>query len=47
MCIAVAYAITEYAEKKGLSEKSIIPNMGETEMYIREAAKVEIKAIEL
>jgi len=45
MCITASYAISEYAEEKGLSEEYIIPNMGETEMYIREAIAVGMKAI--
>ncbi len=45
MCITASYAISEYAEEKGLSEEYIIPNMGETEMYIREAVAVGMKAI--
>jgi len=46
MCTTAAYAISEYAEKKGLSEEYIIPNMGETPMYIKEAVAVGMKAIQ-
>jgi len=46
MCITASYAISEYAEERGLSEEYIIPNMGEMEMYIREAVAVGMKAIE-
>ncbi len=46
MCIASAYAISEYAQEKGLSEEYIVPNMGETELYIKEALKVGEKAIQ-
>ena len=46
MCITASYAISEYTEEKGLSEEYIIPNMGEAEMYIREAVAVGMKAIQ-
>jgi malate dehydrogenase (oxaloacetate-decarboxylating) len=46
MCIAAAYAIADYAEKKGINEKYIIPTMDETEMYVEEAVAVGLKAIE-
>ena len=46
MCIAAAKAISDYAERRGLSEEYIIPTMGETEMYIEEAIAVGLKAIE-
>jgi len=46
MCITAAKAISDYAEKKGLTEEYIIPTMGETEMYIQEAVAVGLKAIE-
>jgi malate dehydrogenase (oxaloacetate-decarboxylating) len=46
MCIAAAYAIASYAEKKGVSEGSIIPKMEDREMYVREAVAVGMKAIE-
>lgn len=46
MCIAAAYAIAEYAERKGISEDYIIPSMSETEMFIEEAVAVGMKAME-
>ena len=46
MCIAAAYAISKYTEEKGLSEEYIIPNMGEIDMYIKEATAVGEKAIQ-
>ncbi|MCD6318383.1 NADP-dependent malic enzyme [Candidatus Aerophobetes bacterium] len=46
MCISAAYAISEYTEEKGLSEEYIIPNMGEIDMYIKEATAVGEKAIQ-
>jgi len=46
MCIAASYAISRYTEERGLSEEYIIPNMGEVEMYIREAVAVGMKAME-
>ncbi|MFQ6075568.1 MAG: NADP-dependent malic enzyme [Candidatus Bathyarchaeia archaeon] len=46
MCIAAAYAISEYAEKKGLREEYIIPTMDETEVYIDETVAVGLKAME-
>ncbi len=46
MCITAAYAIAEYAEKKGIHEGYIIPAMDETEMYIEEAVAVGQKAAE-
>lgn len=46
MCITAAKAISDYAERRGLSEEYIIPTMGETEMFIQEAVAVGLKAIE-
>jgi len=46
MCIAAADAIARYAEEKGISEGYIIPRMEESEMYVREAVAVGMKAIE-
>jgi malate dehydrogenase (oxaloacetate-decarboxylating) len=45
MCIAAADAIARYAEEKGISEGYIIPRMEESEMYVREAVAVGMKAI--
>ncbi len=46
MCIAAAFAVAKYAEKKGLSEEYIIPTMEETDMFIEEAVAVGMKAME-
>lgn len=46
MCITAAKTISDYAEKRGLSEEYIIPTMGEREMFIQEAVAVGSKAIE-
>ncbi len=46
MCIAAAYALARYAEKKGIHEEYIIPKMDEVEAYIEEAIAVAEKAIE-
>jgi malate dehydrogenase (oxaloacetate-decarboxylating) len=46
MCIAAASEIAKYAEEKGISEVYIIPRMEESEMYVREAVAVGIKAVE-
>ncbi|MEA2071626.1 MAG: NADP-dependent malic enzyme [Asgard group archaeon] len=46
MCIAAAKALAEIAEKKGLKEDYIIPNMDEWELYPLEATRVGMKAIE-
>ena len=46
MCIATAYELANCAEDRGISEDSIIPTMGEWEVFIREAVAVGMKAIE-
>jgi len=46
MCIAAAYELANYAERKGLSEKYIIPRMDEWDVFPKEAAAVGTKAIE-
>ncbi|MFH0748898.1 MAG: NADP-dependent malic enzyme [Candidatus Bathyarchaeota archaeon] len=46
MCIAGAYAVAKYAEKKGLTDNYIIPTMSETGMFIEEAVAVGLKAME-
>jgi len=46
MCIAAAYELANYAERKGLSEKYIIPRMDEWDVFSKEAAAVGTKAIE-
>ncbi|MHC1566769.1 MAG: NAD(P)-dependent malic enzyme [Candidatus Syntropharchaeia archaeon] len=45
MCIAAAHAIAEYAEEKGISEEHIIPDMGDTDMFVREAVAVGMEAM--
>jgi malate dehydrogenase (oxaloacetate-decarboxylating) len=45
MCIEAASAIASYAEEKGISESYIIPRMEESEMYVKEAVAVGMKAI--
>ena len=47
MCITAAYALANYAEKKGISEDYIIPRMDETEAYVEEAIAVAEKAMEI
>lgn len=47
MCIAAAYALADYVEKKKLlSEDFILPTMDMWEVYVEEAAAVGLKAIE-
>ena len=46
MCIAAAYAIADYAERKGIHEDYIMPTMGETDVFIEEALAVGLKAME-
>ncbi len=46
MCIAASQAVSQYAERKGLSDEYIIPTMGETDMFVEEAVAVGLKAIE-
>ncbi|MBD3191315.1 MAG: malate dehydrogenase [Candidatus Heimdallarchaeota archaeon] len=46
MCIAAAKALVEVARKKGLSDKYVIPNMEQWELYPLEATRVGMKAIE-
>jgi len=46
MCIAAAYELAKYAEKRGISEDYIVPTMDEWEVFIHEAAAVGAKAIE-
>jgi malate dehydrogenase (oxaloacetate-decarboxylating) len=46
MCISAAYAVADYAERKGIHSKYIIPTMNETEMYVEEAVAVGLKAID-
>jgi len=46
MCIAAAYELAKCAEEKGISEDYIIPTMAETEVFIKEAVAVGMKAME-
>jgi Malic enzyme len=46
MCVAAAEEVAKVAEEKGLSEKYIIPDMDEWEVYPKEAVAVGMKAIE-
>lgn len=47
MCIAAAHALADFAEKKGLREDYIIPNMTEKEVFPEVATAVGVKAVEL
>lgn len=46
MCIAAAYELAKFAEEKGLDDEHIVPTMADTEVFIREAVAVGMKAIE-
>ena len=46
MCIAAAYELARFAEEQGLKDDHIVPSMGDTEVFIREAVAVGMKAIE-
>ncbi|MDQ1280097.1 MAG: hypothetical protein QG670_1359 [Thermoproteota archaeon] len=46
MCIAAAYAIANYAEKKGINEEYIIPTMKEMGVFVEEAVAVGMKGME-
>jgi malate dehydrogenase (oxaloacetate-decarboxylating) len=46
MAIAASEALAAMAEKKGLSDEYILPNMDEWEVFPREAASVAMKAID-
>ncbi len=45
MAIAAAYALADFADKKGISPDYIIPTMDETEVFANEAADVAMTAI--
>ena len=45
MAIAAAYAVANYAQKKGLGPDYIMPTMDETEVFAHEAADVAMQAI--
>jgi malate dehydrogenase (oxaloacetate-decarboxylating) len=46
MCVAAAYALASYAEKKGLHEDYILPTMEDWEVYVEEAVACALKSIE-
>jgi malate dehydrogenase (oxaloacetate-decarboxylating) len=46
MCIAAAYELAKFAEEQGLNDDHIIPSMADTEVFVREAVAVGMKAIE-
>ncbi|MGM0405962.1 MAG: NAD(P)-dependent malic enzyme [Thermoplasmatota archaeon] len=46
MHIEAAYAIAEVQEEEGLDEEHLVPTMDNTEVYIRQAVRVGLKAIE-
>lgn len=46
MCIAAAEELAKYAEKKGLNENHLLPEMDEPGVFIEEAVAVGMKAIE-
>ena len=46
MCIAAAYELAKFAEEQGLSDEHIVPSMADTEVFVREAVAVGMKAIE-
>ncbi|MFO7792652.1 MAG: NADP-dependent malic enzyme [Candidatus Saliniplasma sp.] len=46
MHIEAAYAIAEVAEERGLDDEHLVPTMEDTEVFIRQAVRVGMKAIE-
>ncbi len=46
MCLAAAAEVAKYGEEKGLDDEHIVPDMGEFELFPREAVAVGMKAIE-
>ena len=46
MCITAADALAKFAEKKGLTENTILPSMNEYQVFVEEAVAVGIKAQE-
>jgi len=46
MCIAAAQELAKVAEEEGLSEDHIVPTMENTQVFIREAVAVAMKAME-
>ncbi|MGP8079500.1 MAG: NADP-dependent malic enzyme [Dehalococcoidales bacterium] len=46
MCIAAAYELAKFAEEQGLNDEHIVPTMADTEVFVREAVAVGMKAVE-
>jgi malate dehydrogenase (oxaloacetate-decarboxylating) len=46
MCIAAAYELAKFAEEQGLTDEHIVPTMANTEVFVREAVAVGMKAME-
>jgi malate dehydrogenase (oxaloacetate-decarboxylating) len=46
MCIAAAYELAKFAEEQGLTDEHIVPTMADTEVFVREAVAVGMKAVE-
>ena len=46
MCIAAAHELAQFAQDRGITEDNIAATMGETEVFIREAVAVGMKAQE-
>ena len=46
MCIAAAYELAKFAEEQGLTDEHIVPTMADTEVFVREAVAVGMKAME-
>jgi malate dehydrogenase (oxaloacetate-decarboxylating) len=46
MCIAAAYELAQFAEEQGLQDDHIVPSMADTEVFVREAVAVGMKAME-
>jgi malate dehydrogenase (oxaloacetate-decarboxylating) len=46
MCISAARELARTAEERGLSEERVVPDMGDWEVFPREAAAVGAKAVE-
>ncbi|MFO8110344.1 MAG: NADP-dependent malic enzyme [Thermoplasmata archaeon] len=46
MHIEAAYAIAEVAEQQGIHEEYLVPTMDNTEVYIHQAVRVGLKAVE-
>ncbi len=46
MCLEAARALADYAYQKGLDEDHIVPSMSDRGVYIEEAVRVGLKAIE-